>query len=205
VSDGSISLRRAQGRLLLWPSTRTIRWVAFAVLACVGAIAVWTGDRRGDPSKFALPAATTLICLWLCFLFEDLAAETTDPTATPLAARRAVRTAIALPAAAAAWFALTWIGPLHGPTGAMAGSFAAEALLALAAAAVGSRIEGPTRGGFPAAGALVFVAIVLPVWLGHPPAIEPTHPPFGTPLTYWSAIAAISAITLAWAHLTWDR
>jgi len=203
VSDSTISLRRTQGRLLLWPSTRTIRWVALAVLVCVGVLAVWTGGRKGaDPSEVGLPVATTLLCVWLCFLFEDIAAETTDPTATPLAARRAVRAAIAVPAATAVWFAFTWVGPLHGPTATMAGSFAAEALLALAAAAVASRIDGPARGGFSAVGVLVFVAIVLPIWLGRPPVIEPTHPPFGTPMTYWSAIAAISAFVLASTHVT---
>ena len=202
MSDGAVALRRAQGRLLLWPSTRTIRWVAFAVLAGVGALAVWSGARKGaDPSVVALPAATTLMCAWLCFLFEDLAAETTDATATPLAARRAVRAAIAVPAATVAWFAFTWIGPLHGPTASMAGAFAAESLLALAAAAVAARIEGPARGGFAAAGVLTFVAIVLPAWIGHPPSIDPANPPIGAPFAYWSIVACAAAVALAAAHV----
>lgn len=206
MSAGSISLRRAQGRLLLWPSTRTIRWVALTVLVCVGGLAVWTGGRRGaDSSEVGLPAATTLLCVWLCFLFEDTAAETTDATATPLAARRAVRALIAVPAATAVWFALTWIGPLTGPTAVTAGSFAAEALLAMASAAVSTRILGPQRGGFAAVGVLVFVAIVLPTWLGRPPAIEPTRPPFGSSTAYWTAIAAISALVLGWVHATRKR
>jgi len=206
VSDGAIPLRRTQGRLLLWPSARTIRWIAFAVLAVVGSIAVWDGGRKGgDPAPIALPAATTLLCAWLCFLFEDLAAETTDATATPLAARRAVRASIAVPATAAAWFALTWIGPLDGPSLLMAGSFAAEVLLALAAAALAARYDWPARGGFAAAGALTFIAIILPVWLGHPPSIDPTRPPIGTPLAYWSLLAAAGLVTLAWAHLARPR
>jgi hypothetical protein len=205
VSDGTLTLRRAQGRLLLRPSARTIRWLAFVVLAGVGAIAVWGGARRGDPSVAALPAATTLVCAWLCFLFEDLAAETTDATAIPLAARRAVRVAIAVPAATVAWFALTWIGPLTGPTAIMAVAFAAESLLALAAAAVAARVEGPAHGGFTAAGVLTFVAIVLPAWLGRPPSLDPVRPPLGTPFTYWSVVAAIAAVALVGAHLVRRR
>jgi hypothetical protein len=202
VNDGTVGLRTIQSRLLVRPNARTIRWTAFCVIATVAALAVWTGGRKnGDPAVFALPVATTLLCVWLCFLFEDLAAETTDSTPTPLAWRRGVRTAIAVPAAACVWFAITWISPLEGPTAAAAGSLAAQVVLALAvAAAVGRTIAG-ARGGLAAAGVLVFVAIVVPLWLGSPPSIQPSRPPFGTAATYWSSLAAIGGVLLVWTHV----
>ena len=201
MNDGTVELRATQGPLLVRPNARTIRWAALCVIGAVAALAVWTGGRKnGDPAMFALPVATTLLCVWLCFLFEDLAAETTDSTATPLAWRRAVRMAIAVPAAACVWFAITWIRPLEGPTAAAAGSFAAQVVLALAvAAALGRTIPG-ARGGLAAAGVLVFVAIVIPLWLGSPPSIEPSRPPYGTAATYWSSIAGIGIVLFVSTH-----
>ena len=197
----SRTMRRAQGRLLAGPSARTIRWASLSVLVAVAALAVWSGARKGgDPAPVALPAATTLLAAWLCFLFEDAAAETTDATATPLMLRRAVRVAIAVPAVAVAWFAITWIGPLDGPAPAMTASFLAQATLALAVGAVLCRISPGGRGGLAAAGVIVFVAIVLPVWLARPVTIDPAHPPFGSVSTYWSAVAAAGCLLLAWAH-----
>ncbi|MDP9185072.1 MAG: hypothetical protein M3O29_05335 [Actinomycetota bacterium] len=201
MTSASIPLRKVQGRLLLRPSARTIRWVTFAVITGVAALTVWTGGRKGgDPAVVALPVATTLLCVWLCFLFEDRAAETTNTTATPLAFRRTVRAAIAVPAAASVWLGLTWIAPLDGPTAAMAGSFAAEVALALAAAAVAARWLGAGRSGLAAAGAIVFVAIVLPVWLGTPPSVDPASPPIWDATAYWSLVALVSVSVFTWVH-----
>jgi hypothetical protein len=164
-------------------------------------LVVWTGGRKGDdPATVALPIATTLLCVWLCFLFEDAAAETTDTTATPLALRRAVRAGIAAPALACVWFALTWIGPLDGPSAVMVGSFGAQLVLAMACAAVATLVFGRTRNGLQAGGAVTFVTIVLPLWLGDPPSIDPSSPLVGSPLSYWSAIAIVSAVVLLWAN-----
>jgi hypothetical protein len=202
VTDGAFALRTIQGRLLLPPSARTIRWASFVVIGAVAALAVWSGGHKhGDPAVAAMPAATTLLCVWLCFLFEDLAAETTDTTATPLAIRRAVRAAIAVPATTFVWFGISWIAPLDGPTSAMTASFAAEVMFALAAAAIATRAIPGARGGLAAAAALVFVTMVAPVWLGDPPSVDPSQPPFGTTVSYWSTIAAAGAVTLVWAHL----
>lgn len=201
MSAAPHTLRRAQGRLLAVPSARTIRWASFGVLVAVAALAVWSGARKGgDPAPVALPAATTLLVAWLCFLFEDTAAETADATATPLVLRRAVRVAIAVPAVAVAWFAITWIGPLDGPALAMTASFLAEATLALAAGAVLGRVVPGGRGGLAAAGVLVCVAIVLPLWVARPVTIDPARPPFGSVSTYWSAVAVAGCLLLAWAH-----
>ena len=113
----AFGVRRAQSRLLIRPSARTIRWMSFTVIAATGGLVVWTAAReQGDPAPVALPIASALLCVWLCFLFEDLAAETTASSATPLLFRRALRAAIAVPAVAAVWFAYTWIGPSAGPT-----------------------------------------------------------------------------------------
>lgn len=202
MMEGSLGLRRAQGRQLVWPSARTIRWTSFAVIAGADALIVWTGaSKEGNPATIALPVATTLLCVWLCFLFEDLAAETTATSATPLLFRRAVRAAIAVPAVSAVWFASTWIGPLSGPTADMAGAFGAGIVLSLAAAAVSVRLVGPGRSGLEAAAAVVFVLLVLPVAIGRPPSVDPAQPPLGDSFTYWSVIALGSCAVLALAHL----
>ena len=197
-----LTLRREQGRLLLTPSARTIRWASFVVIAAIGALVVWSGTHKGaNPATVALPVATTLLCVWLCFLFEDLAAETTSSSATPLLFRRAVRAAIAVPPIAAVWFAYTWIGPLTGPTATMVGSFAAEITLALAATAVAVRLVGSGGSGLAAGVGVVFILLVVPVAFGRPPSVDPSLPPFGNPFTYWSTVALASAAVLALAHL----
>lgn len=196
------ALRREQSRLLIQPSARTIRWMSFAVIGALGGLVVWTGGRKGDdPAAVAMPIATTLLCVWLCFLFEDLAAETTAASATPLLFRRAVRAAIAIPAVGALWFTYTWVGPLSGPTGVMAGSLAAEIVLALAAASVAARAVGAVRGGFAASAAVVLVTLIVPLAIATPPSVDPASPPFGDPLPYWAATAMVSVLVLGLAHV----
>jgi hypothetical protein len=202
VMGDSFTLRNAQGRLLIRPSARTIRWASFVVVGGTGALVVRTGGREGgDPATIALPIASTLLCVWLCFLFEDLVAETTDASATPLLFRRAVRAAIAVPSIAAVWFAYTWIGPLAGPTAAMTGAFASAIALTLAAAAVAVRLAGSGRSGLLSTASVVFVLLVMPVAIGRPPSIDPTLPPFGDVFTYWSAVGLISCAVLALVHV----
>ena len=198
----SFTVRHAQGRLLIRPSARTIRWASFAVIAGTGALVVWAGGREGgNPAAIALPIATTLLCVWLCFLFEDIVAETTDASATSLMFRRGVRAAIAVPSIAAVWFAYTWIGPLTGPTLAMIGGFGAGIVLALAAAAAAVPLVGSGRSGLASTAAVVFVLLVLPAAIGHPPSVDPASPPFGDAFTYWSVVALISCAVLVMAHL----
>ena len=200
--EGSLGIRRVQGRLLVRPSARTIRWTSFEVIAATGALIVWSSGRKeGDPATIALPIATTLLCTWLCFLFEDLAAETTAAAATPLLFRRAVRAAIAVPTVTSVWFAYTWIGPLAGPTAIMVGAFVAAIALTLAATAIAVRLVGPGRSGLVAAAAVVFVLLVLPVAIGRPPSVDPAQPPLGDSFTYWSVIALVSCAVLVVAHL----
>jgi hypothetical protein len=197
----TIAVRREQGRLLLRPSARTIRWASLPVLAGLAMAAVWNGQRKdGNPAAVALPVATTLLCVWLCFLFDDPAAETTAVGPTPLLFRRGIRIALAVPAVMGAWFACTWIGPLEGPTSAMTASVLAEMVVALAAAALTVRFVG-AGAGLVAAGVVVFVTLVLPVALGHPPTVDAARPPWGSPPAYWTSVAALAAVTLALAHL----
>lgn len=194
-------LRRTQGRLLAPPSARTIRWGSFPVIAGLAALVVWSGGHEGgNPAVVALPVATTLLCVWLCFLFDDAAAETTAGTPTPLLLRRVVRMAIAIPAVTAAWFLCTWIGPLTGPTAVMVGSFSAEVIVALAAAAVVVRTVG-SGGGLLAGAVVVSVTLVLPVAMGRPPSVDPTRPPWGEPIEYWSAVALLAVMALTMAHI----
>ena len=106
---------------LALPTARTIPWPALVVAVALAWAIVRLGIRDGlDPRVVALPVATTLLGAWLCLLFEDRAFELTRPSPTPLWLRRGVRVAIALPPVAAAWLAVTWIGPLTGPTAPMA-------------------------------------------------------------------------------------
>ena len=195
------NLRRLQGQLLVPPSARTIRWGSFPVIAGLAMLVVWSGQRKGgNPAAVALPVATALLCVWLCFLFDDPAAETTAGGPTPLLFRRAIRVAIAVPVVATVWFACTWIGPLEGPTAAMVGSFVAEAIVALAAAALVVRFVG-AGSGLLAAGAVVIVTLILPVAFGRPPSVDPARPPWGEPASYWTVVAVLAVVVLVVAHL----
>jgi hypothetical protein len=198
----AFGVRRAQGRQLIRPSARTIRWTSFTVIAASGGLVVWTGAReQGDPAPVALPIASALLCVWLCFLFEDITAESTASSATPLLFRRSLRAAIAVPAVAAVWFAYAWIGTSAGPTSHMTKAFVASIALSLAAGAVAVRLADSGQGGFAAAAVVVFILLVLPVAIGRPPSIDPARPPLGEPSVYWSAITIGSCAVLALAHL----
>ena len=191
--------------LLLWPSARTMRWVPFAVIVAIAVAVVREGTRDGrDPAEVALPIATTLLGVWLCLTFEDAAAELTSPAPVPQWVRRCVRASIALPAAALAWFALTWVGPLDGPTVPMSSMFVAVALVALACAAIASRRMPSERSGIAAAFGVAGVTLALPFVLGlalhRPVAIDPSRVPVGDPASYWTAVAAVAIIALVLAH-----
>ncbi|HEY6567939.1 MAG TPA: hypothetical protein VI341_10525 [Actinomycetota bacterium] len=167
-----------------------------------GALIVWAGAREeGDPTPVALPIATALLCVWLCFLFEDLAAETVGASPTPLAFRRALRVAVAVPATVLMWLAFTWLGTSARPTVQMVGSMLAGIALSLAAGAVTVPLTDSNRGGYAAIAIVVFVLLVLPVAIGRPPSIDPATPPLGDPFTYWAAITSCSCVVLALAHM----
>jgi hypothetical protein len=195
------SVRRTQGISLALPSARTLRWISLMAIAPIGVFVVRAGARNGgDPATAALPVATTLLCVWLSLLFEDVAAETTAASATPLAFRRAVKGAIALPPVVAVWFVYTWIGPLHGPTGPMFGSLLAGVAASLATAAVCVRLVRSSMSGLAAAAVVTFVLLVFPIGVGGPSSVDPATPPLGDPLTYWSTLTLVSIATLAIAH-----
>ena len=188
---------------LLWPTARTMRWVPLGVIA---ALSVWVvrsgaGDE-GDPATIALPVATTMLGIWLCLLFEDASADIAAPSPVPLWRRRVVRVTLAVPAYASIWFMCTWVGPLHGPTGPMAGMAAGVAAVAVAAASVTTRLVSPSRSGPVAAivlvGAVVAMPVMIAVVLGRPASIDPTHVPIGDPRSYWSSfIAGALVLTVA--------
>jgi hypothetical protein len=188
---------------LLWPAARTTRWVPLGVIAALSVWVVRSGARDGgDPATIALPVATTMLGIWLCLLFEDAAADVSAPSPVPLWRRRVVRVTLAVPAYFAIWFACTWVGPLHGPTGPMVGMAAGVAAVAIAAAAVTTRIVAPSRSGPVAAivlvGVIVATPIIIAVALGRPVSIDPSHVPIGDPRSYWSSVVASGlALTLA--------
>lgn len=197
--------RAAVARLLAWPSMRTERWPAFVVVALIAAAVVRQGGRDGgDPSTIALPIATTMLGAWLCFAFEDAAAQVTSPSPTPLTLRRAVRASIAVGAATLAWFAYTWVGPLDGPTGPMTAMFTGVALVALACAAFAARVIPSERSGIAAVCGVVGVSVALPfvlaLALGRPIAIDPLRVPVGDPASYWTTVAAVAVVALVLAH-----
>jgi hypothetical protein len=183
-----------------------MRWVSLPVIAGLGVVVVRSGARDGgDPAAVAMPIAGTLLGIWLCFLFEDPASEITATSPTPLALRRAVRAGLALPAVGVVWFGMTWIGPLDGPSGPMAASFAVTVLVALGSAAVATRIVGPARAPMAAAAALVAAMFVTPVVLSlllhRPGAVDPARPPLGDPVSYWASAGILAAAILGLAHL----
>ena len=197
--------RAAVARLLVWPSMRTERWPTFGLVTLLAAAVVREGGRDGgDPSTIALPVATTMLGAWLCFAFEDAAAQVTSPSPTPLTLRRAVRASIAVAAATLAWFAYTWIGPLDGPTWPMTAMFAGVALVALACAALTARVIPSERSGIAAVcgvvGATVALPFVLALALGRPIAIDPSRVPVGDPASYWAAVTAVAVVALVLAH-----
>ena len=199
-------LRGTQVPLLTRPSARTMRWASLLVIAALGVIVVRSGARHGnDPAAIAMPIASTMLGVWLCFLFEDAAAEITATSPTPLALRRAVRSGLALPAVWAVWWGLTWLGPLEGPSGPMAASFAVTGLVALGATAVATRLVGQARAPLAAAPVLVAAMLVTPVaislLLHRPGSVDPARPPLGDPVSYWTSAGILAAAILGFAHL----
>jgi hypothetical protein len=188
---------------LLWPAVRTMRWVPLGVIAALSVWVVRSGARDGgDPATIALPVATTMLGIWLCLLFEDAAADITAPSPVPLWRRRVVRVTLGVPAYFAIWFACTWVGSLHGPTGPSAGMAAGVAAVAIAAASVTTRVVAPSRSGPVAAvvlvGVIVATPVIIAVALGRPASIDPAHVPIADPRSYWSSvIAAALLLTLA--------
>jgi hypothetical protein len=192
-------LRETIALSLLWPAVRTMRWVPLGVIAALGAWVVRSGAReQGDPAATALPVATIMLGVWLCLLFEDAAADITGPSPVPLWRRRAVKVAVAVPVFAASWFALTWVGPLHGPTWAMTGMAVGVGAVAVAAASVTTRVVVSARSGPVAAVVLVGVIVAMPVViaiaLGRPATIDPDRVPVGDPRSYWTSVIVLALV-----------
>ncbi len=190
---------------LLRPAVRTMRWVPLGVIAALGVWVVRAGARDGgDPATIALPVATTMLGIWVCLLFEDAAADIMGPSPVPLWRRRAVRVMLAVPAYAAIWFACTWVGPLHGPTGPMVGMALGVGAMAVAAASVTTRVVSSTRSGPVAAvvlvGAIVAIPLIIALVLDRPAAIDPALVPVGDPVTYWSCLVAVAVAVAVAAH-----
>ncbi len=198
-------LRSSQAGLLARPSARTIRWASLLPIAVLGVVVVRSGARQGgDPAAVAMPIAGTMLGIWLCFLFEDPASLITATSPTPLAFRRAVRAGLALPVVCVVWWAMTWIGPLDGPSGPMAASFAVTVLVALGAAAVATRLVGPGRAPMAAAtlvAAMLVIPVVLSLLFHRPASVDPARPPLGDPVSYWASAGILAAAILALAHL----
>jgi acetyl esterase len=163
--------RARQARLLALPSARSIRWLPLAPIAAVGYGAIWISfhtDSIGTETH--LPYAGFLLAVWLGFVLEDPAAETTVSVPTPLLLRRAVRFAVAMPPVWSIWGVLLVYAHRSGFVSlSLSLNLGAQLVAALALAAVGSRSVGEERAGLFAAVGLVILFFVVPAVMRLPP------------------------------------
>lgn len=163
-----------QARLLLRPALRTIRWVPLAVIAAAGFLIVWSGLRHGGDARAQhLPLAGALLAVWIGFLLDDPAAESVASVPLPLVSRRGVRILLAVPAIGLAWMLLSLQADIAGKAVTLTTAFAAQVVVALGFAAVGTRVSGDERGGPVAVAGLFFVFLVLPLLLKVPMTLDP--------------------------------
>ena len=205
-----LGARLRSARLLAWPTARTIGWPALLAGAAVG-LGLLGAGRLGlaDAAPLAhWPGMAALaLCLGAAWLLDDPSTATVASTPTPLALRRLVRLALALPPLGALWALELWYATggsgagLFGPAsrGALSLEFAAMLALTLAAAALALRVQPEGRGSWAGIGAvfgLLALATVLPARFTL--LALPGDGAWAASHLRWAAILAAGMLVLAW-------
>ena len=195
-------------RLLARPTARTIGWPALLAAAAVG-LGLLVAGRLGlaDAAPLAhWPGMAALaLCLGAAWLLDDPSTATVASTPTPLALRRLVCLALALPPLGARWALELWYATgdraLFGPgtRGALSLEFAAMLAAGLAAAALALRVQPEGRGcwaGIMTVFGLLVLAIVLPARFTL--LALPGDGAWAASHLRWAAILAAGVLVLAW-------
>ncbi|MEU3887659.1 ABC transporter [Streptomyces sp. NPDC029041] len=160
-------------RQLLFPVQRTVPWAVIGAAGATGlllAALTRTGEAAEQLSLYLLRAAILAFALGLAFLLDDPARHTTSTVPTPRPVRIALRTALAVPAAAAWWtVALLLVPPeVRPPVAGLTLEAGAAFVLAVAGGVVAVRFGELTRPGLPvAAGLLTTSVLVMLFWPGR--------------------------------------
>jgi fluoroquinolone transport system permease protein len=194
--------RVRQAALLVPPVARTLR---LASLPVVLALALGLIELRpGDPGLevWALRGGALLLALWAGFALDDPAEPTVAPAPFPLFTRRALRILLAVAALAACWALLLARTAGTPPVGGVTLEAATLLVVALATAAVASRLTGDQRGGL-AAGPVLFgltlAATRLPARLAL--LVAPGDPRWADAHRRWATLLAVAVAVLLAASL----
>lgn len=142
--------RVRQAALLVPPVARTLQ---LASLPVVLALALGLVELRpGEPGLdvWALRGGALLLALWAGFALDDLAEPTVAPVPFPPLARRTLRVLVAVAALAACWALLLTRTGGTPPVGGVTLEAAVLIAVALASAAIASRVTGDHLGGLAA-------------------------------------------------------
>jgi fluoroquinolone transport system permease protein len=194
--------RLRQAALLLGPTAQTLRWAALPVVLVFTVGLVELERRQPGLDLWALRAGAVLLAIWAGLSVDDPAEATVEATPFPPLGRRALRLLLALAALAACWALLLTRTLGVPPVGGVTLEAAALVAVALAAAAVASRLTADHQGGLAAAPAvlgLVLGAIRLPRRLWLFPA--PGDPGWTAAHGRWAAVVGVAVVVLLLASL----
>lgn len=199
--------------LAVRPVARSVRWAPLLGGGLGGAAVVWLmGPDRPDPttSLSSLRLAAIGLGAGAAFALDDRAADTLAPSPTTLLARRGLRLALVVAAAALLWAALTAAAGLAAPAGggslpAAGPTLEAAALLAftLAAAVVAGRWAPHGLGGIAGGPALTLAVLgayfAQMRWPRHLTvfAFGPGDPAWAAAHRRWALVLAVALAVLA--------
>jgi hypothetical protein len=182
-------------------------------------VILWGADSL--PPAFAsrqlhIRAALLVVALGLCFVYDDPAAETTDPAPSPLRKRRAVRavlgvgpwgvliaaTLLVVGQGMEPTFILSDEVPNPLPIGRILLEASAMAAWGLAIASVISKRWDEEPGRFASAGLLVLYAVSWAIPEAWKPWANPTDQRWETALPWWWATFAIGVLIVI--AFSWD-
>jgi hypothetical protein len=210
------TIRRRQLLLLIGPTARTIRWIAFlgAAVAADLTLVAARGElsRTGHLPLLPVRVAAVLLCLGAAFFLDDEAGITVEPVPLGLLRRRGIRLALGCLATAVAWATSLWIasllaasgGPLRPlPLAGLTVEAAALLTVTLATAAVAARRFGPDRGGIVAGPSLLAFVMAVATFGRHWPLFleSSSDPGWNAAHARWGWILATALIVLVLASL----